>query len=280
MPVENIAIILGLASALSWGAGDFVGGYAARRANAYTVVLATQILGIIVFPVMAVVFSEDMPSLDNLIWGGFSGFFGAAGLIALYVGLARGKMSIVAPIAAVISLIIPVIYSAFYEGMPSLFKVMGFVFAFIGIWLIASMGAGSNLKLKDLEYPFLAGILFGLFFISIDRFSSSAIYWPLTVSRITALLMLAGFMMCTKNGCRPSSGALAVVVLAAFFNTGGSALFALASGAGRLDVASILASLSPAVTVLLACVLLKEHIALRQWSGVIAVLFAIVLISM
>ncbi len=279
MPVENLAVILGLASALSWGAGDFLGGYVARKAGAYSVVLATQIMGIIIFPVLAFVLSEELPSLTNLIWGGFSGFFGATGLIALYIGLARGKMSIVAPIAAVISLIVPVIYSAVNEGTPSIYDVTGFVFAFIGIWFIASMDAGSNLKIKDLKYPFFAGILFGLFFISIDNFSSTGIYWPLTVSRITALIMLTAFMMATKIVIKPGSNAIVLVILAALFNTGGSALFALASEAGRLDVATVLCSLSPAVTVLLACVLLKERLALRQLLGVIAVMIAIILIS-
>ena len=279
VPTETLAIVIGLASALSWGAGDFVGGFATRRTSAYSVVLVTQIIGIIIFPVLAFTFSESIPPLNNLLWGAFAGFFGAAGLIALYIGLAKGKMSIVAPLAAVISVIIPVIYSALNEGIPSIFKVAGFAFAFIGIWLIVSVDLGSNLKLIDLEYPLLAGVLFGLFFISIDNFSATAIYWPLTVSRITAFIMLTGFMMLTKTVSKTTFHVVLVVILAGLFNTGGAILFALASEAGRLDVATILSSLSPAVTVMLACIVLKEQLAPRQWLGVIASLIAIILIS-
>ncbi|MDW7732769.1 MAG: DMT family transporter [Methanolobus sp.] len=279
IPAECLVIILGLASALSWGAGDFAGGCAARRTSAYTVVLVTQIMGIIIFPILAFAFSESLPPLNSLMWGAFAGFFGAAGLIILYMGMARGKISIVATLAAVISVIIPVIYSALNEGLPSVFKITGFIFAFIGIWFIVRMDVGPGLKAKDMGYPLLAGILFGLFFISIDNFSSNAIYWPLTVSRISALIMLAGFIMMTKTVSRPASDAAAAVILAGIFNTGGATLFALASEAGRLDVATILSSLSPAVTVLLAFLLLKEQLAPRQWMGVIAALAAIVLIS-
>lgn len=280
MPMETLAIIIiGFASALSWGAGDFVGGCATRRTSAYYVVLVTQIMGIVIFPILAFVFSESLPPLNNLMWGAFAGFFGAAGLIALYVGLAKGKMSIVAPTAAVISVIIPVIYSALNEGIPSILKIAGFVFAFIGIWFIVSMNVGSNLKVKDLGCPLLAGILFGLFFISIDNFSATAIYWPLTVSRIIALIMITGFIMLTKTVSKTTFDVILIVILAGLFNTGGAILFALASQAGRLDVATILSSLSPAVTVLLACILLKEQLALRQWAGVIAALIAIILIS-
>lgn len=279
IPVEALPVILGLAAALSWGAGDFVGGCAARRTSAYAVVLVTQIIGIITFPILAFAFSESLPPLDNLIWGALAGFFGAAGLIALYISLAKGKMSIIAPLAAVISVITPVVYSALNEGIPSYFKIAGFVFAFIGIWFIVSMGPGSGLKAEDLGYPLLSGILFGLFFISIDNFSDNAIYWPLTVSRISALVMLIGFMMSAKVASKLTSDVIPVVILAGLFNTGGATLFALASGAGRLDVATILSSLSPAVTVLLACTLLKEQLAPRQWLGVMASLVAILLIS-
>lgn len=279
IPIDVLTIILGLASALSWGAGDFVGGCATRRTSAYSVVLVTQIIGIVTFPILALAFSESIPPINNLIWGGFAGFFGAAGLIALYIGLAKGKMSIVSPLAAVISVIIPVIYSALNEGIPSVFKITGFAFAFIGIWFIVSMNIGPNLKTKDLVYPLLAGIFFSLFFISIDNFSATAIYWPLTVSRITAFIMITGFMILTKTVSKPTSDVILVVILAGLFNTGGATLFALASEAGRLDVATILSSLSPAVTVLLACILLKEQLAPRQWLGVMAALIAIILIS-
>ncbi|MDK2833160.1 MAG: hypothetical protein PWP14_943 [Methanolobus sp.] len=279
VPIEVLPVALGLAAALSWGAGDFAGGCAARRTSAYAVVVVTQIIGIVTFPILAFVFSERLPPLDDLMWGAFAGFFGAAGLIALYIGLAKGKMSIIAPLAAVISVVIPVIYSVLNEGVPSFFKIAGFVFAFVGIWLIVSMGTGPCLKAKDLGYPLLAGILFGLFFISIDKFSDNAIYWPLTVSRISALLMLAGFMMSAKIVSKPTYYVIPVVILAGLFNTGGATLFALASEAGRLDVATILSSLSPAVTVLLACTLLKEQLAPRQWLGVMAALVAIIFIS-
>lgn len=280
LPIDNLASILGLLAALSWGAGDFVGGCATRRAGAYSVVLVTQITGIIIFPILGLAFSENLPSLSNLMWGGLAGFFGTAGLILLYMSMDKGKMSIVVTLAAVIAVIIPVIYSAFNEGFPSLLKMAGFIFALIGIWFIVRMNVVSGFKVKDLECPLIAGILFGLFFISIDKFSATGIYWPLTFSKITALIMLAGFMMLEKNGRKLTSDGILLVVLAGVFNTGGAILFALASVVGRLDVATILSSLSPAVTVLLACILLKEQLATRQWIGIIASMTAIVLISM
>ncbi|RQD82375.1 DMT family transporter [Methanosalsum natronophilum] len=280
IPLEILAIIFGLASAISWGAGDFSGGCATKRTNVYSVVLVTQIIGIVAFPLLAVTFDELFPPFIYLIWGAFAGFFGAAGLIALYKGLAKSKMGIVAPMAAVVSVIIPVIYSAITDGLPSTYQILGFILAFIGIWLIVSMNVDSKVNVKSLEYPILAGLLFGLFFISIDNFSETAIYWPLTFSRITAFILISVFLISAKAVTKPTSDVIPIIIIAAIFNTGGVTFFALASEAGRLDVATILSSLSPAITVLLACILLKEHLVSRQWIGVIAALVAIILMSL
>jgi drug/metabolite transporter (DMT)-like permease len=279
IPVELMAIFFGLASAVSWGAGDFTGGCASRRTNVYSVVLVTQIVGVVLFPILAFVFSENLPPLSKLVWGCLAGFFGTSGLLALYQGLVEGKMGIVAPVAAVISAIVPVIYSAFYEGFPKILQIAGFIFAFIALWFIVSMDSGPKIKINDLKYPLLAGMGFGLFFISIDNFSETAIFWPLAFARGTALLMFLGFVTLTGSVKPPSSDVLPVIVLAGLFNTGGCTFFALASEAGRLDITTILSSLSPGATVLLAYFILKEKLAPRQWLGVASALFAIILMS-
>jgi drug/metabolite transporter (DMT)-like permease len=188
-------------------------------------------------------------------------------------------MGIVAPVAAVISAIVPVIYSAFYEGFPKILQIAGFIFAFIALWFIVSMDSGPKIKINDLKYPLLAGMGFGLFFISIDNFSETAIFWPLAFARGTALLMFLGFVTLTGSVKPPSSDVLPVIVLAGLFNTGGCTFFALASEAGRLDITTILSSLSPGATVLLAYFILKEKLAPRQWLGVASALFAIILMS-
>jgi drug/metabolite transporter (DMT)-like permease len=279
IPVELMTIFFGLASAISWGAGDFTGGCASRRTNVYSVVLVTQIVGVVLFPILAFVFSENLPPLSKLVWGCLAGFFGTSGLLALYQGLVEGKMGIVAPVAAVISAIVPVIYSAFYEGFPKILQIAGFIFAFIALWFIVSMDSGPKIKINDLKYPLLAGMGFGLFFISIDNFSETAIFWPLAFARGTALLMFLGFVTLTGSVKPPSSDVLPVIVLAGLFNTGGCTFFALASEAGRLDITTILSSLSPGATVLLAYFILKEKLAPRQWLGVASALFAIILMS-
>jgi drug/metabolite transporter (DMT)-like permease len=105
------------------------------------------------------------------------------------------------------------------------------------------------------------------------------VFWPLTAARIAAVVTLIVFIALSKQVYLPPKNVLPVIIVAGIFDTGGNTFFALASQAGRLDIASILSSLYPAGTVLLAWLILKERMSLKQWIGVATAMIAIVFIS-
>ncbi|WP_094227369.1 DMT family transporter [Methanolobus psychrotolerans] len=280
IPAEFLVVFFGLISAASWGAGDFSGGFASKKANVYSVVLITQAVGVFLLAGSAYVLDEQMPSLSGMIWGGLAGIFISIALLALYKGLSLGKMGFVAPVSAVVAASVPVVYGAFYEGLPAIQQIIGFVIALIAVWLIAGNSEGIRIQKKDLYLPFAAGTGFGLFFVTIDHVSENAVLWPLTAARIAAVGVLLAFIILSGQVEMPSRSVLPVVLIAGVFDTGGNTFYALASQAGRLDIASITSSLYPAGTVLLAWLILKEKLAPRQWVGVICVLAAIILISL
>jgi uncharacterized membrane protein len=142
MDTEMLAVTLGLASAVAWGAGDFSGGYASRKGNLLGVILISQILGGVLLAVMALLFAEKIPPSTDLFYGVLAGFFGSLGLIALYRGLALGRMGIVAPLSAVLTALVPIGYAAFYEGLPTITQLLGFVCFMVAVWLLSSTGAG------------------------------------------------------------------------------------------------------------------------------------------
>lgn len=115
---ETWAITFGFASAVAWGAGDFSGGFASRKGNLLGVILISQFFGGVLLAVTALLFSETIPPPTHLFYGFLAGFFGNLGLIALYRGLAQGRMGIVAPLSAVLTALVPIGYSALYEGTP------------------------------------------------------------------------------------------------------------------------------------------------------------------
>jgi drug/metabolite transporter (DMT)-like permease len=272
-------ILLGLASALSWGAGDFSGGLASKRTSVYSVVVLSQFVSLVLLVLSAVLIPEGDNSLRDIALGGIAGVCGAAGLVALYSSLARGPMGVVAPVTAVAAAIIPVIFSILNEGLPAMEVFVGFVIALIAVWLISQGGQEAKIHLSDLRLPIFAGFGFGIFFILIDQVSSNAILWPLVSARSASILVVFIVGMLSRNIELPVLTRLPIIALAGIFDTGGNIFFALATRVGRLDISAILGSLYPAATVVLAWIILKERLATQQWIGILLALVAVILIA-
>lgn len=275
------AIGYGLASALSWGAGDFSGGLASKRSHVYGVVLLSQMVGAFFLVEVAVLLAEPLPRPLDLVYGGAAGIGGTIGLAALYRGLASGRMGIVAPVAAVVTAILPVMVSILGEGAPATAQLVGFGLALAAVWFI-SVQNGKSVQIRpgELGLAVLAGTGFGIFLILIDRVSAGAILWPLVAARVASISLLVIVVMVTSPLKKlPAAAGLPPIILAGIFDAVGNVFFALATQTGRLDVAAILASLYPAATIALAWFILKERLLPQQWGGVAAALLAIALIS-
>jgi drug/metabolite transporter (DMT)-like permease len=274
-----MGIFYSLASALSWGAGDFSGGLASRRSPVFGVVLTSQGIGLALLVGLALLTAEPLPAPADLLWGAAAGLVGGLGLLALYGGLARGPMGVVAPVNAVVSAGVPVLWAATFEGLPTGRQLAGFVLALLAVWLVSRSGNGVTLRPRDLGLPLLSGLGFGAFLIVIGEVSAAAIYWPLTAARLASIGLLLVMAALRRQKARPSRGLLLLLALVGLCDTGGNAFYALATQVGRLDVAAVLSSLYPAVTVLLARFVLKEPVSARQWIGVAAALAAVGLIA-
>ena len=279
MTPESLAIIFGLTSAVTWGAGDFSGGMATKRSSVYTVIIVSQVVGIFLLAGLALLWREPWPSAGDLAWGAAGGLAGAVGLLALYSGLAGSRMGIVAPLAAVTSAGLPVIVALFTEGLPRPLQLAGFGLALLAVWFLSHSGGDGRIQLQELFLPVTAGIGFALFFILIDRVSEGAVFWPLVVARLASVSVLALFMLIRRKPIKPARSQLPLIALAGILDSGGNLFFLLAAQAGRLDIAAVLSSLYPASTVFLAWLVLQERLGRRQWWGVAAALVALVLIA-
>ena len=289
MSTELLAVVFGLSAALAWGAGDFSGGLASRRGDVYVVILISQLFSFGLLVLLALFSGEAVPAGGDLLVGAMAGIVGAIGLVMFYRALATAPMGLVAPVTAAVSAALPVVVAAFTEGLPAPHHFFGFAIALAGVWFI-SRGServtGRAVRPRDLLLPLFSGATFSLFFILIDQVSDRAVYWPLVAARIASMTLIAATILANPRRKRPPAGApplsrqLPLLVLVGVLETGGNVFFALATSAGRLDIASVLASLYPAGTVLLAWLVLKEQLAPRQWAGVGASLLAIVLITL
>ena len=276
--IELTAVLFGLAAAASWGAGDFSGGMATKRSHVYRVVLLSHIVGVAGLFVLIGLFGEALPATADLVFGALGGISGAVGVAALYTGLAQGRMGVVAPLTAVITAIVPVLFSLFSEGAPTIQQFSGFGLALTAVWIISGDGA-TGLRWRDLRLPVVSGMGFGLFFIFIDQASDNAVLWPLVGARAASILMMLILVLFSRRGERPSRSQMGFIILAGISDTVGNTFFALATSLGRLDIVAVLGSLYPASTVFLARFILDEQITRRQWAGLVAALIAVILIS-
>jgi len=279
MNEHTLTILFGLASALAWGAGDFSGGLATKRGNVTSVVLISQIAGGLFLLLLALVFRETVPPSGDFLFGALAGIAGVIGLLALYSGLAHGRMGVVAPLTAVASAAIPIVYSLFAEGLPPALQIAGFALALIAVWLLSGASGDTAVQRVELGYSLLAGTGFALFFILIDQANETAVFWPLTAARLASVTCLAIFIAVRGIWQRPTREQIPLIVLAGLLDALGNAFFALSARFGRLDLAAILSSLYPATTVLLAQIVLHERLNRPQWLGVFIALLALILIT-
>jgi drug/metabolite transporter (DMT)-like permease len=275
---EFAAVIFGLASAATWGVGDFSGGLATRRVPVLTVTLLSQVAGLILLALLALLWQENLPSLVDVGWGGLAGLIGLIGLMALYRAMAIGQMGIAAPVAAVISASLPVAVGAFTQGLPDLPRQLGFALAVIGIWFI-SRPQNMQGRPAGLSLAIMAGLCFGGFLLCIAQVQQNAVFWPLVAARTVSIVVMLAAVGVGQKLVMPAPSILPLIVLTGAMDAGGNAFFALAEQAGRLDVAGALASLYPATTVILALSLLKERLVLWQGIGVLLALISVPLIA-
>ena len=278
-----LSILYGIASAVSWGAGDFAGGLSSRKVGAYRAVFYADFFGMFLLLAAYLIYPETLPAA-RVVWvSAIGGMLGTTGLLILYYSLTKGLMSIAAPVSALFAAVLPVIVGSLTEGLPGPFQLLGFVLALGAVWLI-SQGNGSFhvSSLSDLRLPILAGLGFGCYFILLHSATqdTTATLWPMITSRIAGTLLVLAFVLARREPLGVPRGAWNVVLINATLDLFGNFFYILASKAGRLDIAAVLSSLYPGATVVLAWLLLKEHLSRWQLVGILLALGAIVLFTL
>jgi drug/metabolite transporter (DMT)-like permease len=224
----------------------------------------------------------EFPSHASIVWALAAGASGGFSLAIFYRALAAGQMGVTAPLAALVGAAIPTLVDIAVEGAPTRWTMGGFGLATVAIWLItrpeASDKKDSSGRPAGMGMAALAGVGFAGFYLCIHQASGSPV-WVAALSRIgsftaTAIAVVATRAPLTLDRIRATLG-----MLAGCLDIIASALFIFASQHGRLDEAVVLTSLYPAVTVLLARLVLKEHISSRKFIGLLAALAAVPMIA-
>jgi len=279
MHYQFFGIVYALIAAVFWGAGDFTGGYATRRKSLFQVHFLSSLSSVILLVCLAYFNGENLPSSRNFMLALFAGIFGSIGLVAMYQGLSRGNAALVAPVAGVVGAGIPVGIGMFIQGVPSFIHIIGFLIAFLGIWVVTRFSSESNPRLNEgLGLGLLSGFGFGGYFTLISQLDGYQVFSPLVVAKITSLIFAIVGIIFTRQSI-PGLKNSGVAMTSGLLEAGGNVFYLLATNYTRLDIAAVLSSLFPAVTVILSRLILHERISRLQWMGVLICLAAIILIS-
>ena len=278
--------LLALASALLYGAADFTGGLATRRAGVLPVVVVSQLSGLVLLLLLLPLLPAASPSRADLLWGVSAALTGGVGVALLYRALAIGRMAVVAPTTAVCAVAIPVIVSVLLGERPGPPAVAGILLGVGSIVLVSQQtaaGAGARDHRSAWQLPpgvgiaLVSGVAIGLFLLSLARTGPEAGMWPILVSRAVSVTLFGAAAAAGRRSLR-IPGMLVLTLACGAVDMSANALYLLAVRTGPLSVVVTLASLYPASTVLLARVVLGERLNGRQVAGVGCALAAIVLI--
>jgi len=277
LPARLLPAGFSLTAVLAWGTSDFLGGYATRRANAFLLTTVVNVSGWFLMGAIAYVTHAQFPSLHTIAWAMAGGASGGTGLAIFYRALASGRMGLTAPVAALIGAGIPTIFGMVTEGLPSSIHILGFLLAGFGIWLISRSEAGHTPE--GISLALIAGVGFGGFYLCLRQAGDGSAMWIATFSRSGALVITATVVLLQRSFRQITVAGIGWATIAGFLDVTGTFLFVRARQTGRLDSAVVLTSLYPAITVLLARLILKEHFTLWKAVGMFAALLAIPLIA-
>jgi uncharacterized membrane protein len=278
LSMHLMGVLSAILSAAVWGSGDFCGGLATRRSRPFQVVTLTAVSGAASMALLAWLLSEPWPSPVGMAWAVAAGILGGLGIAALYRGLSQGEASVVAPTAAVVGAVGPVLAGAVLEGLPDAAQAIGLLLGLGGIWLVSGASLDSRQKPRaGFGMAVLAGLAFGGFFVAIAQVDDGLIFTPLVLAKL-ASLGIAVSMLAMQRLRLPAQGVFPIALLAGVLDAGGNVFYILARQYTRLDVAAVLSSMYPASTVILATLVLHQKVNREQWVGISLCLCALALI--
>jgi len=278
-----VAVVLALTSAVVYGAADFLGGLASRRASVFGVVAVSQLVGLLALLALLPWPGGPVGPAD-LAWGAAAGLAGATGLMIFFRALAGGVMSVIAPVTAVTAAAVPVLVGLLGGDSIGPWAAAGIPLALAAVVLVSAEGGLSALRAArpaSLAPALAAGTAFGFFFVLLDRTSQDSGLTPLVTARLASVALVVVIALAGKRSLRVGRVALPLVALSGVGDMTANALFLLATQqGGQLAITGVLASLYPVSTVILAQVLLRERLAGAQIAGLGAAVAAVVLITL
>ncbi len=274
-----MAALLALLSSLLWGTGDFLAGYLSRRRAAAAVLGGSQVVGFGVMLIIATaVGSWGADPAGYLGWALGASISGFTGLFAFYTALATGRMGVVSPIAA-LGVLVPLAAGLIAGELPTALQYIGIVLAIVGVVLASGPEISGATGVRPVLLAAFAALCFGLFLTFVAKGAEESAVMTMTAQRgITTIIVIVAALITRGVGGLQRNDVGWLVAIGTFDITA-NLLFGLATTSGLLSIVSVLGSLYPVVTVILAWAVLRERLVPAQYVGVAVALIGVAAIS-
>jgi drug/metabolite transporter (DMT)-like permease len=229
--------------------------------------------------VLALLLRQSLPTGSDIVVCLIAGIFGAFGITVLYRALAIGRMGIVAPVTGVLAAVIPVVAGFITQGVPPPVVIVGIAFAILAVILVSRVADESGGRAGLVE-ALAAGVAIGLFGVTIAQLSEGDVFADLAVIRAVQGAIVVGAVLATRSAWRPSRDWFLPLALIGVLDTAGNGFYLAAVQTGQLAIASVLSSMYPVVTVILAAVVLREPVTRDHTFGIGLAAVAIALIGL
>jgi drug/metabolite transporter (DMT)-like permease len=276
-----VTVVLGLLAAVFYGVGDFAGGFASRRHSALTVLLYSYPLGAVLMAAMLPFFPGEL-SGRVVLFGALGGIAGLLGVSVMYQLMVTAPMNVISPVTAVLAAMVPVVVGVVIGERPGLAAWFGILLGVLAVVLVSRTSEHhphGKIAPRVLALAALAGLGFGLYFVFLARAGNDSGLWPLVISRVTSAVLILPLAAAAGSFAVVRGRMLAWALAAGTCDALANMFFLLSARSGLLSLASVLTSLYPAVTVLLAVTVLREHSNRVQQLGLALAAGAVVLIT-
>lgn len=274
-----MTLLLSLCAAVAYGLSDFVGGVATRRASVWAVAATSQATAtLLTFGLLATRAGD--PTSSALLWGVLAGVGTGMGNVFIFRGLALGRMTVVAPISAIAAATLPLLVGLIAGERPGLLPVIGALTALPAIWLVSKGESGLHgADRGDILNGLGAGLGFGVQFSALGQVPEQAGMTPLALSQAVSVVAIVGCAVVLRAPWVPRDRYSRLGIVSGILAGTATICFQLATQIGLLTIAAVVTSLYPAVTVLLAAIVLREHVGRAQGVGLALAATAIALIA-
>jgi drug/metabolite transporter (DMT)-like permease len=279
--VNAAGVAFGVGAAASWGASDFGGGLASRRAAPLATVVVSQAVAIAVAITTLAVVGERYPGTAAIAWAIGGGTAAFVSLLCFYRGLASGAMGLVAAVSGVVGAGLPVVVGIATGDRLKPTDLAGIALALVAVVLVTRPAGDAGIGRRGLAMALLAGLGAGLFFIAMGRSTAAGgeTWWPIATSRTTLLTLALATTVALRQTRATARSASLLMVFVGLTDLAGVVLFVWSQAQGALGIAAVLSCQYPAITTILARIVLDERLAPAHVLGIAVALVGIALIA-